>query len=97
MKKYEQVKIFSGGNSNTVERQYNNWYVERKEEREGHRALSNLPFIILDRKMVIRNYEGAETFALAIFYEDYVLEEHEKGSKDRAGTVNGASMFRHKK
>ncbi len=88
MKVVERVKIFTGANVSTLEKAYARWYDKKQEEREKVPALKGNPFVIIERSLTIRNYEGDETFALAIFHEDTILEEYEQG-KDRGQHLRG--------
>ena len=92
MKTYEQVKTFLCESMEDVEEQYNKWYREQSDQQATVPALKGMPFSIIDRVLAIRNYEGEETFALAIFYEHFDLEAHEQGM-DRGGHMVGASAF----
>ena len=92
MKLYEQMKLFTGGDSAELEDQYNTWVKEQIDARSKVPILSNKPFTILSRRPVIRQYKGAETYALAVFYEHAELSESEQGP-DRAGNMIGASAF----
>ena len=93
MVKYEKVKLFTGEDTSKLEEEYNEWFRKRVEIRKSHSAIMHMPFQIFDRKLEIRNYEGEETFALAVWYEDIELKTQEVGSRDRAGNVNSASMI----
>jgi hypothetical protein len=95
MKLLEQVKIFSGGDTDTVEKQFNKWRITMEEEKNKAPKLRNHPFNILHRDFVIRNYKGEETFALVIHYEKVFLDPHEIG-EDRVGAGRdiGVSMVR---
>jgi hypothetical protein len=92
MKLYEQLKLFTGGDSSELENQYNTWVKEMMEARSKVPILSNKPFNIISRRPLIRQYKGAETYALAIFYEYAELSESEQGP-DKAGNFVGASAF----
>ncbi len=88
MKLAERVKIFTGADTDTLEDEYAAWYDTIMEHRSTVPALKSTPFKILSRDLTIRNYEGEETFALAIFYEDTLLQAHEMGP-DRGGHIQG--------
>ena len=92
MKLYEQMKLFTGGDSSELERLYNTWIREEMEKRSKVPILSNKPFNILGRDLVIRNYKGDETFAMAVYYEYAELLDSEQGP-DKAGNFAGASAF----
>ena len=96
MKKYEQVKMFSGDSVDKVEKQYNKWVKGQYEDFKSHLILSGMELEILDRDLVIRNYEGEETFALAVYYTHYELKRTQKGNLDKGagGKVAGASVIR---
>lgn len=92
MKRVERLKLFTGSNASEVEQQYNMWYDTKVEERSKVPALDNVPFKIHDRVFTIRNYDGEETYALAIFYEEMLFLPHEKGD-DRGQGAGMASAF----
>ena len=97
MQKVERVKLFIGGDAKKLEKQYAEWYDSVVEGRNSVPALKGNPFKIIERSLVIKNYEGAETFALAVFYEDTLLEDHERGG-DRGGHLKGGvSMMGHRR
>lgn len=91
MRKVEQVKIFTGANSDDLETEYNEWFKAVVDIRDKVPALKGNPFVILDRTLTIRNYEGDETYALAVFYEHMELDPHEQGPDRAAGFVGGMS------
>jgi len=102
MKIYEQVKLFTGDDAGKVEKQYNTWVKELAEWRKGIPILGNRELKIKDRKFVIRNYEGAETFALSIFYEHAELTASEMhggilSEGDKHGFSVVKSKYRHHK
>jgi len=93
MKFAERLKIFTGPDTDALEQEYSAWYDSIIAQRESVPALKGNPFRIIDRSMVIRQYDGEETFGLAVFYEDVLLAEYEQG-KDRGGHLNnGVSMM----
>jgi hypothetical protein len=93
MRLAERVKIFTGSNTDELEQEFNAWYDDAVHARDSVPALKGNPLNILERSITIRNYEGEETYALAVFYEDMLLEEHEKG-KDRGHHLNtGVSLI----
>ena len=97
MKLVERTKIFTGADTDDLEEEYSKWYDSVITARETVPALKGNPFKILERSLVIRNYEGEESFALAVFFEDVLLEDHEQG-KDRGGHLNsGVSMVHGKR
>jgi len=92
MKRVERVKIFTGANTQKLEKLYATWYDAVIKERSEIPALTGNEFKIFDRRMVIRNYNGDETFALAIFFEEVLVEEHEKGGDRGQHLKGGVSM-----
>jgi len=92
MKTYEQVRTFLCDSMEELETAYNKWYRQKSDYQATIPALKGLPFHIIDRVLTIRNYEGEETFALAVFYQHFDLEAHEQGA-DRGGSMVGASVF----
>jgi hypothetical protein len=88
MKVTERVKIFTGADTKKLEKMYAKWFDTILEERLKIPVLRGYPPRVIERSLVIRNYEGDETFALAVFYEDYILENHEVG-EDRGGHLKG--------
>ena len=92
MKRVQRVKLFTGENADDIETAYNTWMDKKYEERAKVPALSNTPFEMRDPCLTIRNYDGEETFALAIFYQEMLLEPHEMGS-DKGQGVGLASAF----
>ena len=96
MKPFEQVKIIFGEKVEDVEEGFNAWYRELAIGRENVPTLKNTPIKITDRVMCIRNYEGEETYVLAVFYIHYDIEPQEQGT-DRGAAVAGLSMIRGKK
>jgi len=94
MKRYEQVHIFEGSDIIELEKMYNEWFKMQVEFHLSVPSLASIPFKILDRVMSIRNYDGTETFALAIFYEYFELEVYEQGPDRGAGrNLGGTSVF----
>jgi hypothetical protein len=91
MRIYEQVKLFTGGDTGKLEEQYNKWVRGKVQERSRIPMLSNKPLEIRDRDLVIRNYEGEETFALAIYYEEIEVPETAKMGDRAAGYQGGFS------
>ena len=92
MKLTERVKIFTGADTQKLEKLYATWYDGVVAERAEVPALTGNKFNILERRFVIRNYEGEETFALAVFYEETLLEAHEKGPDRGKHLKGGVSM-----
>jgi hypothetical protein len=92
MRTYEQVKTFMGSDMEELEKMYNEWIREQCDYQATIPALKGLKFTIIDRVLSIRNYDGEETFALAIFYQHYDLLAQEQGA-DRGGKMAGASAF----
>lgn len=93
MKFAERVKIFTGTDTDDLEKQFSTWYDQVIAEREAVPALKGNPFRIIERSLTIRNYEGEETYALAVFFEDALLADYEQG-KDRGRHLNnGVSML----
>ena len=93
MKLVERVKIFTGADTDDLEQEFADWYDATVAAREEVPALRGNPLKILERNLIIRNYEGEETWGLAVFFVDTVLADHEHG-KDRGGHLNnGVSML----
>lgn len=84
----EQLKLFTGADVGKLENEYNSWMRVMLKNRSEVPVLSNIPFRVIHRDMVIRNYEGDETFALAVYYEDVDVPESARG-KDRAAGYEG--------
>lgn len=97
MRLAERVKIFTGADTEELEQEYSDWYDSVVTFRETVPALKGNPFKIFERSLTIRNYDGEETFGLAIFYEDVILEEHEIGKDKGRYLNNGISMVHGKK
>jgi hypothetical protein len=93
MKLTERVKIFTGANTDDLEKEYADWYDGIIAQREAVPALKGNPFQIIERSLTIRNYEGEETYALAVFYVDAVLADYEKGKDKGHHLNNGVSMM----
>jgi len=97
MRLAERVKIFTGADTVALEQEYSDWFDGVIAARDAVPALRGNPFKIIERSLTIRNYEGEETYALAVFYEDAILEDHEQG-KDRGGHLNnGVSLIQGKR
>ncbi len=97
MRLAERVKIFTGPDTEELEKDYAEWYDGVVLARDAVPALKGNPFKIFERGLTIRNYDGEETYAMAVFYEDVLLEDYEKG-KDRGNHLqNGVSMVLGKK
>lgn len=92
MKRVQRVKLFTGENADDIERKYNDWMDAKHKEWSEIPALSSSKFTMYNPCLTIRNYDGEETFALAIFFEDMVLEPSESGP-DRGQGVGIASAF----
>lgn len=92
MRKFEQVRMFYSTDSEKVQEQYNTWYRKELAFRQGVPMVRGTPPLILDRCLTVRQYEGEETIALAVFYEHIELEANESGP-DRGTNVSGASMI----
>ncbi len=97
MRLAERVKIFTGADTEELEQEYSDWYDSVVTFRETVPALRGNPFKIIERSIVIRNYEGDETYALAVFFEDVILADHEKGKDKGNHLQNGVSMMVGKK
>jgi len=96
MYKFEQAKLFMGEDIQKVEDAFNLWVRQETGKRKKDiPALENEPVRILDRTMCVRNYEGEETFVLAIFYEHYDVMNFAQGP-DRGQQFKGGSAFRPK-
>lgn len=93
MKIVERVKIFIHNESQQLEQQYADWYDGIVEERLKVPLLSGTPLKILNRNLVIRNYDGDETLALAVFYEQVILNAHEQGDDRGQHLKGGVSMM----
>lgn len=93
MKLVERVKIFIHNDSEQLEKQYADWYDAIVEERQKVPLLSGTLLKILDRNLVIRNYEGDETLALAVFYEHVILSAQEQGDDRGQHLKGGVSMM----
>lgn len=92
MKFAERVKIFTGANVAKLEDLYAAWYDKIAADRAMVPALKNNRLKIISRDLIIRNYKGEETFALAIFFETCLLESHEQGPDRGHHLKNGVSM-----
>ncbi len=97
MRLAERVKIFTGADIDDLEKEFSEWYDSAIAFRESVPALKGNKFVILERSLVIRNYEECETFALAVFFEDVILADHEKGKDKGNHLQNGVSMMVGKK
>jgi len=96
MYKFEQTKLFLADDIQKLEDEFNLWIRNETGERKRNiPALENEPVRILDRTMCVRNYEGEETYVLAVFYEHYDVKEFAKGG-DRGTNFKGGSAFRPK-
>lgn len=93
MRLYEQVKIFMGGDVEELESKFNTWIKEQMDDRAKVPILSNKPFTILDRNLVIKNYDGDETYAMSIHYEYADLDPNEMGPDRGDPNFAGASMI----
>lgn len=94
MRRYEQVQILESDDIKKLEKEYNEWFKKQVEFHESVPALKATPFKVLDRVMSIRNYNGAETYVLAVFYEYFELDVHEMGPDRGAGRhIGGTSVF----
>lgn len=93
MRLVERLKLFVGSDIEDLERQYAEWYDGVVEARAAVPVLKGTPFRIIERSMVIRQYEGDETYGIAAFFEDVLLEASEQGA-DRGGHLNtGVSLI----
>ncbi len=93
----ERLKMFTGDDIDDLEKEFAEWYDSVVAFRASVPALKGNKFVILERSLVIKNYLECETFGLAVFFEDVILADHEKG-KDRGGHLNtGVSMMVGKK
>jgi len=92
MWKFEQTKLFMSGDIEELENQYNLWIRQEAGRRKKIPTLSETPVVILDRTMCVRNYEGEETYVLAVFYEHYDVKPTAEG-QDRGIHFKGGSAF----
>lgn len=88
MKRVERVKIFTGEDTDELEKKFADWHDGVVTERDAAPITKGQPVLIRERSLVIRNYEGEETYALAVFYEGLLIAETETG-KDRGGHLKG--------
>lgn len=93
MKKVERVKIFVHKDEDQLEEQFAKWFDGVVASREEVPLLKGTPLVIISRDLVIRNYEGDETLALAIFYEHVILDAHESGGDRGQHISGGVSMI----
>jgi hypothetical protein len=94
VRRYEQVHVLEKDNVADLEQEYNSWFKNQVEFHESVPALKATPFKVIDRVLSIRNYNGAETYVLAVFYEYFELEAHESGPDKGAGKhLGGVSAF----
>jgi hypothetical protein len=96
MFKFEQCKLFMSGDIEELQDQYNLWFRNEMGERKKTPVLADTPINIFSRELAIRNYEGEETFVLAVFYEHYDVMGFAKGA-DRGQHYTGGSAFGPKK
>jgi hypothetical protein len=93
MKLTERLKLFIGDDPAKLEQEYADWYDEIIEQRDTVPALKGNPFRIIERRLVVRQYEGDESWGLAVFFEAALLADYEQG-KDRGRHLNnGVSMM----
>ena len=92
MKIVEQVKLFMAPDIKKVEKAFNAWVIEQAKERGSVAILSNHPLDIVERQLSVRQYDGEETFCLAIFYKHAFLEPSEVGPDKAGGMAGGYSM-----
>jgi len=97
MKRVERIKIFTGEDTDELEEMFATWYDDIVEQRANAPVTKGQPIVIRERSITIRNYEGDETFALAVFYEDFLLEDFESGRDKGRHLKNGVSMVMGKK
>jgi hypothetical protein len=94
MRRYEQVCVVEKDNVKDLEKEYNAWFKGQVDFHESVPSLKSTPFKVIDRVLSIRNYEGAETYVLAIFYEYFELDANEIGPDRGAGRhIGGTSVF----
>jgi len=97
MRLCERIKLFTGPDPGELEEEFATWYDAKVAEREAVPALRGNRFNILERNLIIRQYDGEETFGLSISYEDVLLEEHERGSDRGNHLNNGVSLIQGKR
>ena len=97
MVRVERVKVITGDDTDNLEKQFAKWYDAIAAKRAAAPVTKGQPIVIRERSITIRNYEGEETFALAIFYEDFILADHEVGKDKGRHLKGGVSMVMGKK
>lgn len=90
MKPVEQVKIITGETVEEVESGLNKWFLAVAEERRTNVAIANIPLKVVGRDFSFLNVKPP-LYAVAIFYEDFALERHEKGGAKTVGSQKGVS------
>lgn len=69
------MKVVSAGSPEGIEESFNKWASALITARKKNASIANIPLKITAREFTT----NGDIFALAIFYEDYVLADHEKG------------------
>lgn len=92
MKPVEQVKIITGETVEDVESALNKWFLGAAEERRKNVSIANIPLKVVGRDFSFLNVKPP-LYAVAIFYEDYALEKHEKGGASVKGSQKGVSAI----